>query len=153
MAGRKSRFKGEKIGEPFLALPRSVLRSPLFTALSPYALKLLIDLGAQFQGNNNGDLSCAWVLMKPRGWRSEATLHKAKRELLASGFIHQTRQGKRPNTCSLFALTWFALNPSPKHDHGPGGYVKNAFQLKGPLLIVDALKNAGLTTPGEAGNP
>ena len=63
-------------------LPRELIDHPAFLRLSAHAKALLIDLGAQYRGDNNGDLGCAWKLMKPRGWRSEATLHKAKQELL-----------------------------------------------------------------------
>lgn len=60
----RQRFKGNRIGEGFVALPYSVLNSPLFVALSPYAVKLLIDVAAQYRGDNNGDLSIAWKLME-----------------------------------------------------------------------------------------
>jgi hypothetical protein len=101
----RKRHKGERSDEPFVRLVYSVLNSPLFLKLSPYAVKLLVDVAAQYRGDNNGDLSLAWKVMKPRGWRSEATLHKAKRELLEAGFLYETRKGQRPNLCSLFALT------------------------------------------------
>jgi hypothetical protein len=78
MAAR-NRHKGNRIGEGFVALPYSVLNSPLFIALSSYAVKLLIDVAAQYRGDNNGDLCIAWKLMKPRGWRSEVP------DLLAQG--------------------------------------------------------------------
>jgi hypothetical protein len=97
-----------------MALPYSLLNSPLFIALSPHAVKLLIDVAAHYRGDNNGDLSLAWKLMKSRGWRSEATLHKAKRELLDGGFLYETRKGQRPNLCSLFALTWHHCSTQAK---------------------------------------
>ena len=49
--------------------------------------------------------------MKPRGWKSEATLNRAKKELLASDLACLTRLGARPNKAALYALTWFALDP------------------------------------------
>lgn len=97
----RNRHKGNRIGEGFVALPYSVLNSPLFTSLSPHALKLMLDLAAQYRGDNNGDLALAWKLMQPRGWRSEATLHKAKRELLDAGFLYEA-QG--PAAERLFAV-------------------------------------------------
>ena len=71
MAARH-RHKGNRVGEGFLALPYSVLNSPLFLALAPHAVKLLLDVAAQYRGDNNGDLALAWKLMQPRRWRSEA---------------------------------------------------------------------------------
>jgi hypothetical protein len=146
---RSNRHKGNKIGEGFLALPNSVLNSPLFIALSPHAVKLLIDVGTQYRGDNNGDLSIAWKLMQPRGWRSETTLHKVKRELLEAGFLYETRKGRRPNTCSLFALTWPVIDDCDKYDPGAkAGFTRNEFRFKAPLtLAVPPAKNTALTPP------
>lgn len=61
--------------------------------------------------------------MRPRGWKSEDTLNKAKRALLDSCLIVETRKGQRPNKCSLYALTWFALDEcGGKLDYGPPGF-------------------------------
>jgi hypothetical protein len=106
----------------FLALPHALLTSHRYRALSSSAVKLLIDIAMQFDGKNNGDLSAAWKVMKSKGWRSEATLDRAKKELLSLGLIAQTRQGRLPNTCTLYGLTWLPLNPSDKLDIGPAGF-------------------------------
>ena len=60
--------------------------------------------------------------MQPKGWRSEATLNKAKKELLSAGFIAETRKGRLPNLCSLYGITWQPLNPHAKLDTGPQGF-------------------------------
>ena len=148
MAAR-NRHKGNRIGEGFVALPYSVLNSPLFLALSPHAIKLLIDVAAQYRGDNNGDLSLAWKSMKPRGWRSEATLHKVKRELLDAGFLYETRKGRRPNVCSLFALTWPLLDNSDKFDPGAkAGFTRSEFRFKVPLAVIaTGARNAVPTSP------
>jgi hypothetical protein len=106
----------------FLALPMALLTCPKFRALSPIGVKLLIDIGSQYNGKNNGDLTAAWKVMKPRGWNSEATLNKAKKELMASGFIAETRKGQLPNLCTLYGITWQPLNPNRKLDVGPNGF-------------------------------
>jgi hypothetical protein len=148
MAGR-NRQKGNRIGEAFVAFPHALLNSPLFLALKPHAVKLLLDVAAQYRGHNNGDLSLAWTLMQPRGWRSEATLHKAKRQLLDSGFLYEARKGRRPNVCSLYALTWRPLDHSDKFDPGAkAGFTPSEYRFKVPLAVVPApAKNAGLTSP------
>jgi hypothetical protein len=113
-----------------------------FLALSPHAVKLLIDLGAQYRGDNNGDLCAAWKVMRARRWRSEATLAKAKRELIDSGLIVETRKGARPNKASLYALTWFALDHcGGKLDIGPGGFAYGAFRERDrhPLISSHAV--------------
>ena len=142
------KHKGGGFGERFVGIPHSAYSSPLFVALSPWAIKLLVDLGAQYNGRNNGDLQAAFSLMQPRGWNSETTLTKAKKELLAAGFIVEMRKGKRPNLCSLFALTWRPLNPSPKHDFGPNGFQPYAYLKDKPLVVSISkgkMNGAGLT--------
>ncbi len=57
--------------------------------------RLLIDLGVQFKCDNSGELSCAWKMMQPRGWRSRAALHEAWQELLEGGFTFEARMGRR----------------------------------------------------------
>lgn len=103
----------------FLALPHEMLNGRKFRALTASGVKLLIDIASQYNGKNNGDLCAAWKIMHPKGWRSEATLDRAKKELLATGFIAETRKGKRPNLCTLYGVTWRPLNPNPKHDIKP----------------------------------
>jgi hypothetical protein len=147
MAAR-NRHKGNRIGEGFVALPYSVLNSPLFLALSPHAVKLLLDVAAQYRGDNNGDLSAAWKLMQPRGWRSEATLHKAKHELLEAGFLYEARTGHRPNVCSLFALTWFALDDNDKFDAGAKArFTRGEFRFKAPLTVIPTARKNAAPTP------
>ena len=109
---------------------------------------LLLDLAAQYRGNNNGDLQAAWSLMSPRGWKSEATLNKAKKDLIASELIVETRKGARPNKCSLYALTWFALDDcGGKLDMSAQGFPRGAYRLKDPLPAIASLaKNRSLNT-------
>lgn len=111
----------------FLLLPAALLHCPKFRALSPSGVKLLIDIGSQYNGKNNGDLCAAWKVMQPKGWRSEATLQKAKKELLAAEFIAETRKGKRPNLCSLYGVTWQPLNPNAKLEVTPFGFPVGAW--------------------------
>lgn len=93
----------------FVPLPHVVLGSHAFTQLSPYAVKLLMDLLAQYRGDNNGDLCGTWSLMKERGWVSNATLTKAKQELLKANWIEISRQGGR-HKATLYAVTFLAVD-------------------------------------------
>lgn len=115
-------LKDKPIVGAFLALPMALLHSPKFRALSSSGVKLLLDIGSQYNGKNNGDLSAAWKVMRPKGWKSEGTLNRAKVELLAAGFIAETRKGHLPNFCSLYGITWQPLNPSSKLDAGAAGF-------------------------------
>ena len=91
----------------FVAIPKAVVNSSNYASLSGVAVKLLIQIAEQFNGFNNGDLQASWVIMRYNGWKSNATLNRAKQELVEKGFIEQTRQGwLRPARCALYALTW-----------------------------------------------
>lgn len=93
----------------FVALQHRILEHENFVALSPKAVKLLLDVCVQYRGNNNGDLCATWGQMKARGWRSKGTLAKALQELLHYGFLSLTRQGGK-HQCSLYALTWESID-------------------------------------------
>lgn len=120
----------------FRQVPLSVLEGRAYLDCSPYAVKLLFDLLTQYRGQNNGDLTAAWKIMKPRGWRSEMTLHKAKKELLSGGLIVETRMGARPNKCSLYALTFFDLDENDKLEMTKRGFPRGAYKLKDPTEFV-----------------
>jgi hypothetical protein len=145
--------KEKRDGGAFITLPLAVLNSRAYIEASPYARMLLIDLFMQYRGDNNGDLCAAWKFMKPRGWRSEATLNKAKRELIELGLIEETRKGARPNKASLYAVTWCALDYcGGKLDISPKGFHRGAYKLRDPMPPIafkKQVKNAGLTTPAE----
>ncbi|GAC1611130.1 MAG: hypothetical protein NVS3B3_21590 [Aquirhabdus sp.] len=102
--------KQSRGGGQFLPLTLEVLRSQALAKLSPHASKLLLDIASQWKLGSNGDSCAAFEkVLRDRGWRSKATLHKALRELLASGLVVQTRQGSL-HQCSLFALGWLAID-------------------------------------------
>nr|WP_314623631.1 hypothetical protein [uncultured Noviherbaspirillum sp.] len=105
---KEAKLKREPGG--FAALPFALLRSRSFAQLTPYAVKLLFDLVAQYNLRNNGDLSIAFEkVMRPRGWKSKDTLNKARLELIETGFVVLTRQGGL-HQCSLYGLTFYAID-------------------------------------------
>jgi hypothetical protein len=48
-------------------------------------------------------------VLRARGWRSKATLHKSLKELRDSGLIVLTREGSL-HECSLYGLGWLAID-------------------------------------------
>ena len=127
-----------------------VLRSQSFSRLGPHAVKLLMDLLAQYKGDNNGDLCAAWTLMKKRGWRSRDTLSKARRELLKSEWIIVTRQGGK-HLPTLFALTFFAVDECDgKLDMKPTHSPPSNWHMHEPMspVLQDALKKIANTAGG-----
>lgn len=116
------RVKGRREGGSFAALPHAIFRgrpdqpSPA-SRLSRSALALLLDLAMQYSGKNNGNICASHAVMKrlaPERWSSAGTLDSALVELLAEGFLEQTRQGGR-NVASLYSLTWQAIDQGPHH--------------------------------------
>lgn len=105
----RERFTGRRNNGWFFRMPVEVLDSPTYCALSFKARALLLDLGAQYRGNNNGDMAAPWSWMKVRGWKSKDTLRRALMELLAAGMIEQTRQGGL-HCPTLYAVTWLAID-------------------------------------------
>jgi hypothetical protein len=152
----KSRYKGGKDKRDsgaFLSIPLAVVNSRAYLDASPYSRSLLLDLFAQYRGNNNGDLCAAWKFMRPRGWRSEATLHKAKQQLLELGLIVETRKGARPNKASLYAVTWCALDDcGGKLEMTPKSFPRGAYRGRDPLPAIQP-RNAGLTPRAVADQP
>ncbi len=104
-----ARQKGRSEKAIFFGLPHNLINTRKYRSLSSHAVKLLVDLGSQYRGFNNGDLCMTWSVMEPCGWRSRSTLYKAKKELLKVGFIILSRHGGR-NRASLFAMTWKEVN-------------------------------------------
>ena len=111
---RRQKVKGRKSEDLFIMLSSSVLNNPNFMKLSNRATKLFIDLASFYRGFNNGDITPAMTMMRPRGWTSNANLTLALRELTYYGFILITRQGYK-GVCTLIALTMYPIDESPKH--------------------------------------
>ena len=124
------------------------MASANYRALSPHARMLLNDLGLQFRGANNGDLSAAWKIMQPRGWRSRDTLGRALAQLLHYGLIEKTRQGGL-NHCSLYALTWLAIDECRnKLDVSATRVASGLWKSPQPPMPKRKRKNAAPNTTG-----
>jgi hypothetical protein len=108
-ASRLREAKAKRGSGNFVPLPFDVLRSPRFAALSAHAIKLLLDLLAQYNLRNNGDFTAAWSVMKQRGWKSRDTLDRARAELERTEFVIRSRQGGR-RLCNLYAVTFFGID-------------------------------------------
>lgn len=125
---RRLRQKGRGAAR-YVGIPDYVFKSAEFGELDGWALKLLIELAGQYNGFNNGDLSCAWSDMSQRGWKSKGTLWKALRRIQDAQWIVTSRHGSR-NRCALYALTWAAVDECPGKglEIRPGGAPSNCWQ-------------------------
>ena len=131
---RRSKVKGRKSGGRFVGIPQDVVDSVEFGTLSAHATKLLIELARQYRGQNNGDFSAAFSQLKKRGWRSPSTLNRAKKELTKTGFVIVTLQGGR-HRCSLYALTWLAIDECNGKHHEPATIVPSHLWRKAKPLV------------------
>ncbi|MBG3850074.1 hypothetical protein ABQZ69_03705 [Xanthomonas sp. WHRI 8391] len=128
-ANKRAKFKGRSKGAPFLAIEHRIADSEEFGRLSGNAVKLLLELARQYRPGKNGDLSIPWSLLHNRGWRSKATVHAAKLELLESGWVVETRKGGK-HLCSLYAISYYAIDESEKHTERATTLPLNLWQQK-----------------------
>lgn len=124
----------------FVAMPWAVLDSPAFALLGHTARSLLWEIARQYVRDNNGRLLCSARYLSTRGWKSSDVITRAKRELVAAGFIHETVAGHRPNKASWYAVTWYSLDPDRRYDAGAAELFR-----RGAYRLSDPSKNAGLT--------
>jgi len=99
--------------ESFSGIPRRIIEHSSFKSLSYSARSLLIQLGYQYRGKNNGNLVITWSLMK--GWfGSNTTMFKARDSLYEAGFIvinaYGGRSGNGTRLPHLYALTWESID-------------------------------------------
>lgn len=148
--GRNKRQKAPsgRDGGGFVAMPWSVLDSSAYARLSHPAKALLMEFARQYIRDNNGRLLCSTAYLRPRGWKSADVIHRAKAELVAAGFIHETVRGHRPNKASWYAVTWYALDKMPGYDYGAAESFERSKYRKD-----DPLKNASLNPSGGTGKP
>jgi hypothetical protein len=141
--GRNPKRKGHDTSRDpggFVALPWTVLDCPAYARLSHPAKALLLEIARQWVRDNNGRLLASGAYLATRGWKSADVITRAKRELLAGGFIHETVMGHRPNKASWYAVTWRALDKMPGYDAGAAEtFRRGAYWQSMPL------KNASLT--------
>lgn len=109
-------------------IPVALLKHPNFYRMRGPAVKLVLDLGRQFAGNNNGWLCPAWELMRKVGWKSRDTLGMAILEAEHFRIIQKTRQGGKNNP-NLYALTFWPIDKKDGDslDVGPSLSPSNAW--------------------------
>ena len=105
----RRKIKGRAEKGTFTLIPHAVMDNRDYVNLSYKSVKLLLDLAYQYRGKNNGDLTAAFSILRQRGWKREATIGAAIKELIAANLIIRTRDGyfRHPKSrCALYALTW-----------------------------------------------
>ena len=129
--GRNRGTKGDSGRDAggFVALPWTVLDCPAYASLSYPARALLMEVARQFVRDNNGRMLLSIAYLRKRGWKSSDVITRAKRELLAAGFIFETVMGHRPNKASWYAVTWRMLDKLQGYDEGAiESFVRGAYK-------------------------
>lgn len=135
MARTLAKAKGRRESGCFLRVPAVVLDSANFRALSTKAKALLLDIGARYDGYNNGNLAAPWSWMRLRGWRSKDTLQRALEELQRFGMIELTRQGGLHGP-SLYAFTWMPIDRCKVRLDVPESKVPSAKWKQSPQALA-----------------
>jgi len=148
---RRRKVKGRGAAT-YLGVPHYVFRSEEFGQLDGWALKLLIELAGAYNGFNNGDLSCAWSVLKDRGWRSKGTLWNALGRLLEDGWVVVARHGNR-NRCALYAITWLPVDACEGKglEISPTTAASNLWQKSKRVPAICTSEPAMRTTDGPKG--
>jgi hypothetical protein len=112
-----------------IVIPHYVLNSASYKTLSGNAVRLLFDIGVQYNGkDNNGSLLASWRYMhEKRGWTSASSLRSALTELEERQLIIKTVQGHRPNKASWFAIGWAALGNMNKLEIKSQSFPRGAY--------------------------
>jgi hypothetical protein len=118
-------------------VPVTLLRHPNWIRAGAHAIKLVLDLGRQYTGFNNGYLCAAWELMKDQGWRSKETLLVAIAEAEHYRLIFKTQQGGK-NKPNLYALTWWQIHRFADRplDANPTAAPSNAWKEDRPPFMI-----------------
>lgn len=103
----------------YLDIPEDCVQHENFGRLSGRSVKLLINIAAQYDGSNNGDLSATLSQLKTRGWSSSETLRLALDELLHYGWIKLSRHGGLGMGPNLYAVTWWPIDECAGKIHIP----------------------------------
>lgn len=114
--GRKINQKGRSKGDgQFWSAQYAMLRSSAWRSLSGPAVKVYMELRTRFHGANNGELYLSMGEAARLLGMSKSTASKAFKELIAKGFIAETRKGQwYGRLATLYALTDRSL-----HGHLP----------------------------------
>jgi hypothetical protein len=97
-------------------LPEEMLNGVAYNALPDFARTVLTAMAARYQGYNNGNLSLPVSEAKTLGVSQAWKLYAGLNLLKLADLIVCTRQGlltKGTKLCSLYAVTWRGIDPSP----------------------------------------
>ncbi len=139
------------VTEGHLRLPHRVMDSVAFTGASHTAKALLLELGRQLNGRNNGRLQLTESWLTKRGW-ARNTPARARAELIQRGLIFQTKQGGKNIGPSLFAVTWLTIDNFVGLDIGPSQYHPGTWAMMDTLTMKSSMPTNHTKPPPRNGN-
>ena len=107
---------GVREGERYALVPEEVMRSTAYAAQPDFAKAVLFAVACRFGGHNNGNLSLPFSEARDLGIAYQRKLYAGLPLLRKAGLVAMTRQGKLERgtkVCSLYAITWRAINRAP----------------------------------------
>jgi len=153
--GREKAKKHDMPAGGALLLPLTMIRHPNWLRMSRDARALIVDLGSQYTGYNNGFLCCSMSLMKKRGWASSHTLRYAMLEAEYFGFLIRTQQGSRDHKPNLHALSWRRIDAKPGRELEvrPTLRAPDTWQQEKPAFVRPKAMKRAKREPPKAGKP
>jgi DNA-binding transcriptional regulator YhcF (GntR family) len=110
MSSRYRRKGGSRGSPPFVMLPKYLINSEAWRALSCVARAAFIELARLYNGTNNGQLALPARTLAERLGRSKATAARALIELEEKGFVEVEKVGtfhRRDRLASEYSLTLY----------------------------------------------
>lgn len=109
---KKGKSFSHRKQSPFVSLDIGLIKSSLFRSLKPCSKRVILELMAQYNWHNNGNL-CAPKAYANKWQISATSLYKAIKELEEKQLIIITRQRLFANggvSCALNAISWLPID-------------------------------------------
>jgi hypothetical protein len=138
---RESKKRGKATGRggsyrPFIMVYHEVFDTIEYQSIPGNAVRMLHDFAREYNGNNNGNISFADIARRcaKRGmkdnWANRGTRQSATDYLVENGWMIRTRRGGLHMGCDLFAVTWWPVDASEKHDNAAETVPSNSWNKK-----------------------
>lgn len=136
---KRARITGKGSAPRYFGIEHWIIDKPEFKALKGSPIKMLIAIGRQYNGFNNGNL----MLSTARDhWRSDDTAQVNITRLIEDGWVVKTRRGGLGIGSDLYAITWWSIDVCKiAHDYpaettASHSWMKNRTPLRKPELVV-----------------
>lgn len=112
---KRRKYTGRGAPQQYLGIAKWIINTKEFAGIKGSPLKLLIDMAAQYNGYNNGNLTIAEANHR---WSSRSKLTRAEKWLIDHDWIVKTRMGGLGMGPNLYAVTWWPIDDCKgKHHH------------------------------------